>query len=170
MSQFSRRARWLNTLFPASVAPQVRDPGQRSDDVSLVQPYDGGGYGYQTAPAEWFRSFDNAAAAAGSQVAFIVPENQVYRIIGAHCDPFNGVVYDEAQIAISNDAGGGGLNCIVSDLINPGLFILGFTLTPGLVVGPELEVLVRFGGGNGASQAHWNFYGIFAPLGTVFPI
>lgn len=54
MTQFSRRARWLNTLFPQSVAPASADPAVRSDDVSLVQSYDGGGWGISEAvfPAE----------------------------------------------------------------------------------------------------------------------
>jgi len=46
LSLFSRRARWLQELFPASVAPKVRDPSSVSDDVSLVQQYDGGGVGF----------------------------------------------------------------------------------------------------------------------------
>lgn len=48
MPGFQRRASWLNTLFPASEAPTIQDPGDRSSDVSLVQPYDGGSYGYVT--------------------------------------------------------------------------------------------------------------------------
>ena len=55
MTQFSRRARWLNALFPQSVAPANPDPALRSDDVSLVQTYDGGGWGIvePSFPAEW---------------------------------------------------------------------------------------------------------------------
>lgn len=54
MTQFSRRARWLDALFPQSVAPANPDPATRSDDVSLVQSYDGGGWGLAEAtfPAE----------------------------------------------------------------------------------------------------------------------
>jgi len=49
LSQFSRRAKWLNELFPPSVAPVVSDPTRRSDDVSLVQQYDGGALGISPA-------------------------------------------------------------------------------------------------------------------------
>jgi len=45
MTQFSRRARWLDSLFPQSVAPANPDPSVLSDDVSLTQSYDGGGWG-----------------------------------------------------------------------------------------------------------------------------
>lgn len=45
MSQFSRRARWLRQLFTQSVSPAQSDPSVVSDDVSLVQTYDGGGVG-----------------------------------------------------------------------------------------------------------------------------
>lgn len=46
MTQFSRRARWLNFIFPQSVSPAQVDPATRSDDVSLVQQYDGGALGF----------------------------------------------------------------------------------------------------------------------------
>lgn len=45
MSQFSRRARWLQQIFTPSVVPTVTDPTIVSDDVSLVQQYDGGALG-----------------------------------------------------------------------------------------------------------------------------
>jgi len=46
LSQFSRRARWLQDLFTPSVAPHGADPSVVSDDVSLVTQYDGGGIGF----------------------------------------------------------------------------------------------------------------------------
>jgi len=45
LSQFSRRARWLAQLFTPSVTPNLVNPTSLSDDVSLVQQYDGGGIG-----------------------------------------------------------------------------------------------------------------------------
>jgi len=47
LSQFSRRARWLQRLFPPSVLPGRSDPSIVSDDVSLVQTYDAGGLGLE---------------------------------------------------------------------------------------------------------------------------
>lgn len=58
MSQFSRRARWLRDLFPASVIPQQVDPNVVSDDVSLVQQYDGGGIGMALATFPTVRDGD----------------------------------------------------------------------------------------------------------------
>lgn len=72
MSQFSRRARWLNQIFVPSVAPTTADPSVVSDDVSLVQTYDGGAIGIANPSFPLIR--DGAAAGAGVPLLIESPE------------------------------------------------------------------------------------------------
>lgn len=45
MPNFSRSAKWLTNLFTPSVAPTTGFPDRYSQDISLTQGYDGGGWG-----------------------------------------------------------------------------------------------------------------------------
>ncbi len=79
MPGFQRRARWLNALFPASEKPAVQDPGDRSADVSLTQPYDGGGWGF---PVEVLRS-DILTGVTDFFIFLETGEDEIFRLLFA---------------------------------------------------------------------------------------
>jgi len=101
LSQFSRRARWLNTLFPASVLPQSQDPGVRSDDVSLVQQYDGGGWGFPR-PDDFVVGSPILDGVTGRHIFFTLPIDEYARLLAV-------------SLAF---IGGGGASVVVPDIID----------------------------------------------------
>lgn len=169
MSQFSRRSRWLNALFPASVAPQSSDPGSVSDDVSLVQPYDGSGW---PIPARntWITQILSVAGVNTSTVLLLVPPGFVYRLFAASV--FNAVLPT------------GGAQLVLRDLISvPNVAValaaeqatggpthgnVHFELNTAIVV-PEGLTITGEGLTQGAgSVLSWSIYGALCPAGTVF--
>jgi len=81
LSQFSRRARWLNQLFTASRAPQSQDPNSVSDDVSLVQPYDGSGWGIMD-PGQTIVNVQSPLGAVGLTQISAVGRRTIARLLG----------------------------------------------------------------------------------------
>jgi len=91
LSQFSRRARWLQDLFTPSVAPHRQDPSVLSDDVSLVQAYDGGGIG--VVPPSFPAQRDGEAVGAGVPLLIEAPEVSIRSYLTAKGIAINSDMY-----------------------------------------------------------------------------
>lgn len=168
MSLFSRRARWLNALFPASVTPTITDPASRSDDVSLVQPYDGGGYPIPPV-TNWFTEVTSAVAAGTQLLLLTVGDDQLFRILGCGIQRLAGNNYTRAflqvrvpnatfLVQVSNDIG-------VVDNIEQGIHQLVMPICPA-----GSQIFMFADGGNASSQFTATLLGVSVPVGTVFSI
>jgi len=91
MSQFTRPSDWLRQLFTPSRFGW-NPPSSVSPDVSLVQPYDGGGY--PTSPiGQYIIEPTNTPAAAGNMNAVqIVGPEQICRVLSVSCRATAGVL------------------------------------------------------------------------------
>lgn len=79
MGLFARDAPWLRILFPASSAPQTRQPGRVSDDIQLVEYYQAGGQ-VQTGAAWRLLETPLNPGQNLHQGIVIVPPNEVWRV------------------------------------------------------------------------------------------
>jgi len=165
LSQFSRRARWLNQVFPASRAPQTSDPNSVSDDVSLTQPYDGSGWAIPDS-SQWIIQLDSALAASGQVILLAVPEGFVYRLFGAHSFRVTGSTGTSSiavrdLVSVPNTA----------VLLAPQLDIAGdpkaFEINRAVVVPAGLTITGDFFNGS-PTIAAYRMYGCLVPAGTVF--
>lgn len=168
MSQFSRRARWLNFLFPASVAPTVTDPALRSDDVSLVQPYDGSGWGIPPL-GDWFLGpFLSPTGGAADTELVAVAADEVFRLFAVSVFTVATLVADAAPIA-SQVQGAGGVQ-IAPNQQSPGLAFGSnvYQFPGGMILPPGSFLRGGHFNGNGTTILSWSVYGCRAPSGTVF--
>ena len=173
MTQFSRRARWLNTLFPASKAPQVRDPGVVSDDVSLVQQYDAGGYAFQK--TDFFKAFP--AQAAGNVDVMETGPDEIIRVlaISAHNivdpKPRNFLLWISTVGALSSGAwgtyGNGVYYEVGSNIMNNDP--TAYTNMPP-VLPPSTRIQFSYTTGSVLTEVVVTALFIRAPIGTVFVV
>ena len=172
MTQFSRRARWLNSIFPASVVPQVQDPAVVSDDVSLVQPYDGGGIALSRGSA--FHRFDTTSGASGETgVIFTTGEEEVARIYAAQVFSIAlGAAIPNCELVISPVLGN--VACAITEVaVAPAVSDLAHEFlmkgAGGLMVPPEHEIQYSYEGGTAVSTLlSFTVYAVIAPIGSVF--
>ena len=166
MSQFSRRARWLNQIFPASVAPTTKDPGQRSDDVSLVQPYDGGGLGFQNVDT-FCRRFAIPIGVSNAINCQVNDENTIMRVYAIDVVQLAG---EDANVFMRVTSPAGDSVYVAYDNIlgvttHPRPFVVS---TDFRILGPGQTLAAETLGGGAASQFTVGVYGAIAPLGTTF--
>ena len=173
MSQFSRRARWLNFIFPASVQPQSQDPGSFSDDVSLVQPYDGGGHGFGDINDMCVRS-PILDGITGFQVLRAVSDEQVFRLYSVDVALLAGVANTLFRISMIDNNGTGDQCTMANELtansagLNPAESEMFDIKTPIIPRGCIMRVEWFFGAvGTTFTIGH---VGTLAPLGTVFSV
>lgn len=191
MSQFSRRARWLESLFPPSVAPRAADPTILSDDVSLVQSYDAGGYGI-SAP-QFNAVFDTVSGAEIIEVPrvgifdyrgllgivtqtdiFSISENLVCRLLSVTYVTDAGIGAEFVSLNATPPAGSGLGNHQVqysdtfNNTVSPGQRRLFTNVPPVLLPGTQLNVF--FNAGDVASSSLISIAMIVAPLGTIFTV
>jgi len=170
LTQFSRRARWLNSLFTSSKAPQISDPGTVSDDVSLVQPYDGSGYGISN-PRTWVtQSLTDPAGITGQLDILTVPEDSVYRLFAASgfkvvgVNPFS---FLNVIDLISTPNVACQISPIMQDIVAPdGQF--SFDIRNPIVLGPGHTLRIDYIGGSASTVMSYSVFGVLAPIGTVF--
>lgn len=193
MSQFSRRAKWLNALFPASVAPQITDPGDVSSDVSLVQQYDAGGLGFSqmTYPAEFVAnatalpltintpemSIRDIRTAIGAVVAsdfFIIGPDVVCRLYGLGFVRTGGVGTSVTQFRVIAPAGSGisEHQIMLTENVDTVALPNPLRVTPPLypLLLPGTMIMMQHNTGDAATQYRCTFYMCIAPLGTIFSI
>jgi hypothetical protein len=170
LSQFSRRARWLNSLFPASVLPKISDPGVVSDDVNLVQPYDGGGYGFADS-SELVTRVTGVVGASGGFVILTTSAEEIFRLISADHVTVAGGLPDVWMIVIDNEGGGDSVHITQKIQAQPigASQILPLQGGP-VVIGPNMTITTQWTGGDAATQISFGIYGFRAPLGTVFHV
>jgi len=171
LSLFSRRARWLNQIFPASVTPTIKDPGSRSDDVSLVQPYDGSGWGIPESGA-WIQRSVQLRTTVLFHIFFQLNDNEVYRLLAADLAYIAGPGNTDVRVLLSSiDKNGTGdqiilANEIVQNYTPGGIRVLvhsspiigpGCSLRVDLVLSTDVTERITVG-----------VMGVRAPIGTVF--
>jgi len=165
MSKFVRPSAWLRQLFTQSQTEHVH-PTRVSDDVSLVQPYDGGGM-FLSDPSSWGTIVAGGVAAAGVVSVVTVPENQIYRIlsVGAVLQAggapgtawWNIVLPDSGVFPITTNGGVSGT-----------LFASwGSSILLRQFIGRQI-LQFQWAGGDASTQIDLHVLGIFAPAGTVF--
>lgn len=168
MTQFSRRARWLNQLFPASKAPQTKDPGSVSDDVSLTQPYDGSGWPLPDF-ASWIIQKDSPVGIDGQTDMITVPEGSVYRLFSANSFrliPANA----QTQLFVTNLGGIPVTAVALADPVSTG-FQQGnniYQFQKSIVVPAGLTLRFEHFLGDVNTQIRFGIYGCLAPAGTAF--
>jgi len=163
MSKFSRSSSWLKQLFTPSTTGW-REPGELASDVSLVQPYDGGGYPIQD-PGQWMTKVTTAAVAVDTTVILTLGDNEIGRILGASVNRNLGVKPScSLQIFDQN-----GNSLVVSDriLIAVNGEREGFQIFSP-IIGPGHSIRGRHFGGDAATVLEWLVYVVRAPLGSVF--
>lgn len=171
MSQFSRRARWLNSLFPASVLPQSQDPGEISDDVSLVQNYDGGGWGFP-APDDFIVNSPILDGVTGVHIYFTLPVDEYARLVAMSLGFIGGAGATVVYPNIIDDEGTGNqVFCATPLQVNQGfLGPGGFESFRNLAthVPPGGQMRVEWINGAVGTTFTVQLYTCRAPLGTVF--
>lgn len=166
MSQFSRRARWLNQLFPQSAAPQISDPGVRSDDVSLVQAYDGGGIGFQE-PTTLIQEFTIPIGVTAFIDCLVNSEDVVARIYAMGVRQVSGT---DATVFMTVISGAG----VVIGVAFRDVSVATTTRSPFITVsdfkilGPSCTLRANTLTGGADSLFAVQIYAAVAPLGTVF--
>ena len=170
MTDFSRRARWLNALFPASTAPQIQDPGSRSDDVSLVQPYDGGGYGFPGSLRPMVSNHLSTVGVTGFNLLVETTPEQIFYIgavaVFSIVQDYNDLILNiieqttpPRQAIISDNL----------DLFNAANIFERFN-TSVKVMGPNSHLRIDWTSAGTSAQFNATLYGVLAPLGTVFQV
>lgn len=162
MANFARPSSWLRQLFTPSHTSQP-NPDRVSDDVSLNQPYDGGGFPLWD-EGQWASFVDSGVFSASDTNLLTVPENQICRILAVSAELRAGVapnayvkVAGASQVVISQWASP--IPPVVQRICIP-LF------TP--IIGPTHTLIGSHHGGDAATVVRWAFYYVLAPLGTVF--
>ncbi len=162
MTRFSRRAGWLTQLFTPSVVPTTRFPDRVSEDVSLVAPYDGGGWGIPD-PSEFMTRVLSATIAAGNTTLRTNLDTDIMRILAISASLAAGAPPAvTAQVLVP----GAGFSCVISDnlVINANAQVL-----PGLrcpIVCPTGVLEVRHTGGDAATIVEYILYAATLPLGV----
>lgn len=175
MSQFSRRARWLNDLFPASVLPQSKDPARVTDDVSLVQPYDGSGWGIPEGGDYAQRSPIISTVTVAFHQFFLLESDEVFRLLAADVAWLADTTFspDLLIFLTSIDKRGTGSQVLMArtfdnfvEIMNPGELEAFQELKP--IIGPSCSLRIDTLNLLVGTQFTVGIYGVRAPLGTVF--
>jgi len=162
MPQFARRARWLAELFTPSVAPTTSYPDRYSKDVSLTQPYDGGGWGL-TDPGQFTTGVTSATSAAANTELILTAADEIFRVLAVSCILTAGVSPTVALSIRSPTAVNVG--CALPVAITAGfqqpLLLLNLSVLP-----PETSLRGVHSGGDAATIVDWFVYGLRLPLGA----
>jgi len=164
LSQFSRRANWLSKLFPASISPTTKDPGQRSDDVSLVQPYDASGWAFQDSNS-WAKRTDVLTGATGFSILQVIDLDSIFRLLGMDTITLVDAKPSILPSVIDREGTGDQFFLAKQTVSSNGGLIFELN-TP--IIGPGSSIRIDWAGGDGNTQFTVGWYGVLAPLGTVF--
>jgi len=167
LTRFSRRATWLTNFFTASQAPASPSfPDSYSRDVSLTQPYDGGGWGLQE-PNGWGTSVNPAVAASGTQTVVSTNATEIFRILALAAENLAGVNPNAWwNITLPN-----AMSFPITFLESIGsgkVAYWGGTHPP--IMGPSMNLEGFWSGGDGATNIRFWVLGVKVPIGTVFPL
>jgi len=163
VSKFTRPAPWLRQFFTPSQT-EFKEPSTLSNDVSIIQPYDGGGFPLFS-KGEWNVNVTTAAGAAQSVTLLTVGEDNIARILAIGCGRGAGATF-EARAQVTTQAGNpiGCTNIVTIPVSGEqrGLEVY----TP--VLGPGHVLVGRHEQGDSLSVSDWNLYYVEVPLGAVF--
>jgi len=160
--KFARSAKWLTHIFTPSVTPPSRYPDRFTDDVSLVQPYDGGGWGFAP-PESWILVHTSAVIAGATETILTVGAEEIFRLIAASAVLEAGVAPTVVLLVQAPDAAN---QVGISNVITPNTAqnIAFSTLIP--ILGPTHRLQVNWDGGDAATQIRIRVYGCRLPLGV----
>jgi hypothetical protein len=149
------------------VLPKTTDPGIVSEDVSLVQDYAGGGYGFADA-SDLVTVETGVVAAQGGFVILRTSPEEIFRLISADHVLLAGGQPDVWMIVIDN--GGAGQSVHITQKIQgqPVGASQMLPLAGPVVIGPNMTITTQWTGGSALTQVTFAIYGFKAPLGTVF--
>ena len=166
MAGFSRRARWLNALFPASEIPAVTDPSTLSDDVSLVQSYDGGGMSFRERTAMFFQV--DKTGDGVSVFVIQVPEDSLCRLYAVSVFTIVGPVSTVQLFAVEPDKNIAAM--LAPEVASPAVAAgsIPFDLNRAIVLPPGSNLQGNQFGGGAGTVIRYTAYAVIAPLGTVF--
>lgn len=162
----------MNFLFPASHLPATTDPDRLSEDVSLVQQYDGSGWGFPEDPTNWNTVVLSAAGVDVDTVLVTVPRGFVYRLFAAHV--FTLIAPPPvSQLLVGTIGASQTFVALTNRLLVPGVGLgnISFSLhglNRPIVIGPGMELQGSHFSGGAATVLSYSTYGCLAPLGTVF--
>ena len=167
MIPFARNAKWLTHLFTPSVTPTTRFPDRYSREVSLVAPYDGGGWGIPSLE-QWATPVNSVAAATADTTILTVPDDSYYRLLSMTAVLTAGAVPAQTQGVVNVPFANATL--VITDEVT-----LVASLRKGLrpitpIIGPGSVIQGSHNSGDVATVIAWSIYGILVPLGTSFTI
>jgi len=160
--RFSRRANWLTHIFTPSVRPTSRFPDRYGDEVSLVQPYDGGGVVIPE-PSTTQLQVVSATAAAATTALFTTGRDEVARLYCVHANKQAGV--DMTGILVCNNETSLIMGISPRFAIDSNSNAIQAFAT---VIPPAHTVSLEYFGGDAASRATIRVMFLRAPAGTVF--
>lgn len=163
MSRFVRSASWLRHLFTPSHTAQP-GPVEVSDDVSLVQPYDGGGYPLFD-PGQWSLAKNSLVGVSSVTKIYTVPSDNIVRLLGLSATRVAGAAPDcNAEVETPN-----GINTGLGiQVTGVGSTFLHHIPASSPILGPGHILLGRHLGGDASTVVQWNLYFVQAPIGAVF--
>jgi len=161
MSQFARPAGWLRQLFTQSQTAQP-NPTILSNDVSLVQPYDGSGWGLWD-PGQWIANVTSATIAADNTAIMTCPVGNIRRILAVSAQVTAGVA-PAVYLWVSAQAGEVGVGDVFAAIANR--FVSLDCKIP--ILGPGHVLTGNHTGGDAATIVNYRCYFVQAPLGAVF--
>lgn len=168
MTQFSRAAPWLRSLFIESSSPTVKNPATRSDDVSLVQPYDGGGWPLAGRDSSaWAVTFTTNVGVTGVNTDFTLLKNEIMRILAIGIVTASGAI---ANSQVRVQIAGVGTVISISDDKKSHLTEEQPLVPIAPLVGPESRLIFRHYAGSAATSIKFNLLVVRVPIGTVFYI
>ena len=164
MSQFVRRARWLQELFTPSVTPTSRFPGRVSEDVSLVALYDASGWGIPD-PEQLITTVTSTPAGATQTTTLLtIGTAEIFRLLGVSVTLSAGNAPTNSVFQLRSI--GTATVCVVSGHLTPTGSLLGQVIsTPVLPPGSILQG--TFSGGNASTVLIYRLAGLRLPVGTV---
>jgi len=161
MSRFTRSAPWLRNFFTASQTG-FNNPGILSDEVSLVQVYDAGGFGLQD-PGEFGTQITSATIAAGNTELILTTADEIFRLIAVSALLAAGVSPTVSLSLRSPTAVDVGTSVPTALNANHHQALIPINC---YVLPPSTSLRGVHAAGDAATIVDWRVYGIRMPLGA----
>jgi len=162
MSTFTRPAPWLRQFFTPS-RTGFKEPGKLSDDVSLVQPYDGGGWPIDPGVNKT-GELQSVVGASTQTVLFTTEQDEISRLVTV------GAILDAGGVPaglVHLDHSGGPSVPICEHFTLDTAYYRSMPLYAA-IVGPMVRVRGFVVGGDASTQVTWRWMEYRVPVGTVF--
>ena len=161
MSRFVRPAAWLRQLFTQS-SNQYVNPSQVSNDVSLVQPYDGSGWGLPD-PGQMIKQATSGVGSPTEILVYTVPANRIARLLALSIQRIASTDYTRAYFSAELGGMRVGVSSIIATVgVDLGLQVYCPVLPPGAILRGQAS------GGAAGSTIKCTALVVEVPIGTVF--